>query len=292
MSFEPGDILVAASEVPGDVDLRNLHGPGRILHFNATFDLKRTLATGTGGLVIGLAVNPVDGEVYATDARARKVIRFPTIEGGRPATVTLPGNKFGALTFDHLGRCWLGVHNLLNEDNTDVDLLWRYDPATATSASWPADFDGGKLRFHRISFLSLDATETRLLYTSENGRRVLQFDVRDKVQLNDFLTLDASDPRGTFAVDQLSDGRVIMATGLGASLFDATGRELQRYPVPERRGWSRVKLSTDQTTFFLNNFLDGIIERRQVADGSLVARHDIQRRNALCGIVEYPVVPR
>jgi hypothetical protein len=290
MTFLPGDILVAASNVPANVDLRNLHGPGRILHFDEMFNLKRTLATETDGLVIGIAVDPINGDVYATDARARRVVRFPAHGATHPVEVPLPHQKFGALTFSRNGDCWLGVHNLLGEDATNIDLLWRYQSVDESVNSWAIDFDGGKLKFHRISSLSLNEPETRLLYTSENGRRVLQFDTLGKCQQDDFLRLDPDDPRGTFAIDQLTDGRVIMATGLGASLFDNDGEECFRYPIEERRGWSRVKLSEDQHTFFVNNFLEGIVERRQVAGGALVARHDIQHKNALCGILEYPQI--
>jgi len=290
MTFLPGDILVAASNVPANVELRNLHGPGRILHFDEMFNLKRTLATETDGLVVGIAVNPINGDVYATDARAKKVIRFSAHGTPSPVDVPLPEQKFGALTFARNGDCWLGVHNLLGEAATDVDLLWRFQSTGESINSWAIDFDGGKLKFHRISFLSLNQPETRLLYASENGRRVLQFDPVRMCQQDDFLCLDPDDPRGTFAIDQLADGRVIMATGLGASLFDDDGQELFRYPIAERRGWSRVKLSEDQDTFFVNNFLEGIIERRQVSGGVLVARHDIQHRNALCGILEYPQI--
>lgn len=288
MSFLPGDILIAASDVPADVDLRNLHGPGRILHFDEMFNLKRVLATATDGLVIGIAVDPISGDVYATDARAKQVVRFAAHGPARALPVPLPSHKFGALTFSQAGDCWLGIHNLLGESGPAEELLWRLQPSTGDVEKWRVDFDGGKLKFHRISFLALNQSEGRLLYTSENGRRVLQFNIADGCQQDDFLQLDPADPRGTFAVDQLADGRVIMATGLGASLFDSNGRELIRYPVDERRGWSRVKLSEDQETFFVNNFLEGIIERRQVSDGAVVARHDILHKNALCGIVEYP----
>jgi hypothetical protein len=293
MRFLTGDILVAASSVPENVDLRNLHGPGRVLHLDAQFNLKRTLATQTDGLVIGLAVDPLSGDLFAADARARTVVRFEATGSAEPQSLTLPPYKFGSLAFKPDGQLVLGVHNLLGKDSdADPDLLWCNTPGTDRLSSWPVEFDGGKLEFHRVSFLSLDPLGERLLYASENGRRILQFDLAMHRQRKDFLELADNDPRGTFGLDQLPDGRVLMATGLGASLFSPRGKELLRYPIDERRGWSRVALSNDNRSFFVNNFLEGIIERRRIDNGKLVRRHDVQHRHSLCGIVEYPIISR
>jgi len=289
MRFLPGDILVAASNVPSNLDLRNLHGPGRILHFDPKFNLKQTLATQTDGLVIGLAIDPLSGDVFAADARAKTVVRFEATGSTQPKVVALPPYKFGTLAFDADGQLFLGIHNLLGEANdANPDLLWRHTPDSNDLSSWAVECDGGKLKFHRVSFLSLDPTGGRLLYASENGRRVLQFDLVTQRQLDDFLVLTDDDPRGTFGLDHLSDGRVLMATGIGASLFSAQGQELLRYPIDERRGWSRAQLSNDQQSFFVNNFLEGMIEQRRIDNGDLLRQHDIQHRHALCGIVEYP----
>ncbi len=289
MKFLAGDILVAASDVPADADLRNLHGPGRILHFDSQFNLKRTLATQTDGLVIGLAVDPVSGDLFAADARAKTVVRFPA--SGPPAAqiLAVPRHKFGTLAFKSDGQLFLGIHNTLGEEGSgNPNLLWCTQPASGEVQSWPVDFDGGKLKFHRVSFLSLDRPGKRLLYASENGRRVLGFDLVTYTQRGDFLKLAEGDPRGTFGLDHLPDGRLLMATGLGASVFSPDGKELKRYPIDERRGWSRAKLSNDHLSFFVNNFLDGIIERRRIDDGELIQRHDIGHKHSLCGIVEYP----
>lgn len=289
MRFLAGDILVAASNVPDNGELRNLHGPGRILHFDARFKLKRTLATRTDGLVIGLGVDPLSGDLFAADARAKTVVRFDANGSPDPQIFILPSHKFGALAFNPDGELFLGVHNLLGEEkDTHPHLLWRCTPGTDELISWAVQFDGGKLAFHRVSFLALDPLGKQLLYTSENGRRVLRFDLLTQQQREDFLVLADTDPRGTFGLDQLPDGRVLMATGIGASLFSDRGGEVLRYPIDERRGWSRVKLSSDNQFFFVNNFLDGIIEYRRIDTGKLVRKHNIEQRNSLCGIVQYP----
>ena len=153
---------------------------------------------------------------------------------------------------------------------------------------WSVDIDGGKLKFHSITHMSLAPDLNTLCYVSENGRRVLRFDVADQRQLSDFLLLADDDPRGTFGLDHLPDGRLLMATGSGASMFSADGKELKRYDVDERRGWSRLRLARDGASFFLNNFLDGTIEKRDVESGRLLGTHNIGQKHALCGLDECP----
>ncbi len=289
MKFARHDILLAASDVPGDAPLRDLHGPGRLLHLGADFALKRVLWTGTDGLVIGVAFDPVRGDLYCADAQARAVVRFDPAGNRVSLRHPLPARKFGTVEFDADGRCFLGVHNRLGEDeSTPAGVLARLDVETGVLQTWPVAIDGGKLKFHCITHMSLTPDQQVLCYVSENGRRVLRFDVGRQRQLEDFLVLPADDPRGTFGIDHLPDGRMLMATGSGASLFDADGSELHRYDVPKRRGWSRLRLSLDGASFFLNNFLDGTIQRRSLASGELLASHNIGQAHALCGLDECP----
>src|SRR3546814_18526707 len=56
--------------------------------------------------------------------------------------------------------------------------------------------------------------------------------------------------------------------------------------MPSERGWTRVTPAKNGEEFFVNTFLEGVIERRRVADGQVVARHDIGRKCALCGVAE------
>ena len=290
MEFARNDIVIAASDVPDDVDLRNLRGRGRLMHLDSDFALKQELWTGTQGLVIGVAFDPQRGDLYCADAQARAVVRFgPTgdrLSMGHP----VPPYKFGTLEFAANGLCYLGIHNRLGEDgNGDhPGNLGRLNLDTGELHFWSVDNDGGKLRFHCITHMSLTPDENIMCYVSENGRRVLRFDLQREQQLTDLLVLADDDPRGTFGIDHLADGRMLMATGSGASLFAADGSELKRYDIDQRRGWSRLKLARDGTSFFLNNFLDGTIEKRDVESGQLLVTHNTGLRHALCGLDECP----
>lgn len=281
-----GDIFVAASVVPKDADLRNLHGPGRLLHYDHEFVLKRELFTGTDGLVIGVAIDPTTGDIYAADAQAKTVVKFEA-QGSQPTISALPAEKIGALEFGPDGTLLIGVHNRLGEpEGTDKP---RLAASTAGKLDWhDVAIDGGKLRFHCVTHMSLHPDGDTVFYVSENGRRVLRYSLSQRIQLEDFMRLEADDPRGTFGLDHLPDGRLLLATGTGAELYGENGEQIRTYPIPQRRGWSRLKLAPDAERFFLNNFLDGTIEERRVADGELIRTFDIGSKHSLCGIDQMP----
>lgn len=281
-----GDIFVAASVVPEDADLRNLHGPGRLLHYDRDFALKRELFTGTDGLVIGVAIDPASGDIYAADAQAKTVVRFEA-DDSQPKDCGLPAEKIGTLEFAPNGTLIVGIHNRLGEpDGTDKP---RLAALTEDGLDWhDVAIDGGKLRFHCVTHLSLHPDGDTVFYVSENGRRILRYSLENRRQLDDFLRFDVDDPRGTFGLDHLPDGRLLLATGTGAELYAENGEQSLSYPIPERRGWSRLKLAPDAERFFINNFLDGTIEERRVANGDLIRSFNIGAKHALCGIDQVP----
>lgn len=290
-AFAPGDIVVASSDVDDrNVDLRNHAGPGRLLHMDAGFALRASLHTGTTGLVIGVAVDPASGMLYAADAQAYTLVAFDAAGRGPMVQDWLPRRRFGAiLPVD--GGLWLGVHSRLGpppEDHWGQKWLFHGNPETGEVRAFDVEIDGGMRGFHCVTHFALEPDGHTLRYVSEGGRRVMRFDLLSHRQLEDFLRLDADDPRGTCGIATLADGGLLMATGKGCCRYDARGVRVEDYDVPVEPGWSRVTLASDGRHFFLNNFFSGVVEVRRVDGGAVVRRHDIGRKYSLCGLVEYP----
>lgn len=292
-AFSAGDIIVASSDVDdSNVDLRNHAGTGRLLHMNAAFQPRATLWTGTEGLVIGVAVEPVSGVLYAADAQAYTIVAYAADGSGPTALDWLPRRRFGAIEPDGQGGLWLGVHSRLGdppEDDFGEKWLFHAQPDSRHVRAFDADIDGGMRGFHCVTHMSLEADRRALRYVSEGGRRVMRIAPDGAGQLPDLLQLAKDDPRGTCGIATLPDGGLLMATGKGCCRLDADGNIVEDYDVPAAPGWSRVTLAADGMSFFLNNFFSGVVERRSVVDGRVLASHDIGRKYSLCGLVEYPL---
>ncbi|MGA0018485.1 MAG: hypothetical protein ACO3IL_00665 [Steroidobacteraceae bacterium] len=288
MSFVEGDIFLAATDVDDqNVDLRRHSGPGRILHYDHDLVLKGELRTGNVGLVIGLAFDHRHQELWAADPSAHDVTRFAADGQRLPSFEFLPKARIGSIQFLPDGRFVAGVHSTHGEDPAQPKpkaYLCSRDEATAEPLA--VSIDGGKFRFHGVTHMSLAADGRTLVYVSETGRRVMRFDLQRREQLDDWLCLPDDTTDGTYGLICLPDGRLLMATGMGAAMFDSAGQLIQRYDVPERKGWSRLQASAEPGKFWLSNFFDGILQQRDIETGELIREHDIARKYSLCGLAE------
>jgi len=291
--FAPGDIFLGATDVDdSNVDLRKHAGDGRVLHYDANFNLKGELRTGLRGLVIGLDVDAPSGELLVCDSQNRAVTRFNNKGQKLDPWPFLPPRSFGAVMADGHGRLILGVHS----DRPGLTppgqggrgaFLYRADPRAGAVEEFQCDFDGGKFGFHRVTHMYVTDAGARLIYVSENGRRVMQFDLKAATQVPDLFVLPPDDTIGTCGLALHPDGSLMMATGSMAALFDGAGKIIRRIDIPERKGSSRLQRAKDHKTFFISNFFEGVIQRRDLATLEVVAQRDIGRKYSLTGIAEF-----
>lgn len=288
--FASGDVIVAATDVDDrNIDLRNHRGEGRILHLSADFEPRGELRTAHEGLLVGLAIAP-DGSIWTADPTGRAVFHF-SATGELLPSPDLPSRPWGTVAFapGDSDSVFLGVHTQRGappDDRLGGDKLVRVVGDTIVE-SWALETDGGHTGWHGLTSLGFADAGRVAVYLSEGGRRILRHDLRAHRQLPDLIAFAADDVRRAYGVAVLPDGRTLVATGGGALLLDRSGRQLADWPASPARGWTRVTPSRDGTSFFLNNFLEGLIERRRLADGGITATHDIARRCALCGIADF-----
>ncbi len=289
-STRPGDLLVAATDVDDtEVDLRRHAGAGRILHYDPDYRLLGEWRTGQTGLVVGLALDPGDGRLYACDPGSQTISVFSTSGQLLGLSPALPRARIGALLFTAASRFVAGLHSRIGEDPAQpASRLYAGSLEPPVCRGLAAAVDGGRQGFHCITHMALGPDQRTLFYVSEAGRRLMRFDLQSEQQLPDFLHFAADDPRGTFGPAVLADGKVWIATGRGAECFAADGQLLCSVAPDIERGWSRLTLANDGACFFLGNFLAGILEKRSSADGRLLASLDIKRRYSLSGVVQVP----
>lgn len=288
----PGDIYAASTDVDdANVDLRAHKGPGRILHYDAHFNLKGMLFTGLEGLVIGLAYDARNGVLFACDSQNRDVARFDVKTGNKlPNADFIPARNFGSIEFVSPIEAVLGVHTFRGEDAAAPSpKLYLADFAAHTCTPLAVEIDGGKFGFHAVTHIGLHADGKTLYYVSEGGRRVMRYDLAERRQLPDFLVLAKDDPRGACGVEITKDGRVLMATGSGCVLFAPDGSVLKIYDIPARKGWARIQWANEERTqFWINNFFDGIVQKRDLETGRVLIEHNVGRKFSLCGLAEIP----
>ncbi|MEZ5895525.1 MAG: hypothetical protein R3C40_08750 [Parvularculaceae bacterium] len=291
-AFEQGDLLVSATEIDADtVDFRKgIKGAGRLLHLSADLELKESLWTEQNGLVVGVGVHPQTKTLYTADPHGKNIVAFDS-SGARLGPVEgLPVRPYGAVAFDEAGRLLLGVLTAREappEDGFGDASLYRFDPTSGEIEAFRPELDGGRLGWHCISNMSYLAERGVLYYVAEAGRRLSRYDLRNRHQMDDFLIYDEADERRTYGVGALTDGRLVVSTGVGAQLLAPDGSVLLDYTVSSEKGWTRVTLPPmEKGYFFLNNFLDGVMHKRDIETGEIIAAYDIQNKFSLCGMAE------
>lgn len=289
-ALEAGDIFVIGNDTIQPADMRaGLRGHGRILHCDAQLKVKGALRTTDMGLLIGLAISP-DGLLFVSCPQNSSLGAFGV--SGLPAQVSFPPRRrYGNIGFDKAGRAIVGVHSGHGEqfapDGHGDGKLVRFDPKSGAFEFFDVEIDGGRGGKHYVSNFALAPDNETVFYVSEAGRRVLRYHMGERRQLPDFLFIPEEEG-GTYGLDVAADGHVIMAKGIGASLYSPDGQLIRNYEVSSEKGWTRTQLRRDEGQFFISNFLDGVLEVRDIETGGLINRLDIGLKGALTSVAEYP----
>ena len=287
--FEKGDIFLAASDIDDEeVNLRNHAGPGRILQYDGDFTLKGELRTGQTGLIVGLALDQETGTLYAGDPGAKTVTAFgPDGEITEPPFV-VPKRNIGTLVMRPGRKLLMGVHSKLGEEQV-LPYLYEADLASGEVESFDVEVSPGPppRGFLCVTSMFVEPDGKTLLYTTEDGRRVMRYDLDARAQLDDYMVLADDDPRATAGVALDDRGNLMMATSTGAQLISSDGEMIGTYDVPEMKGWARMQRAANGTSFWLGNFFEGIMQRRDLSTGHLLTEHQIGRKYTLTGIAEY-----
>ncbi len=285
-----GDIFVIGNETIQPADMRaGLRGHGRILHCDANLTIKAKLRTAELGLLIGLAISP-DREIFVSCPQNSTLGAFDAAGAPLPAHFP-PRRRYGNLGFDKQGRALVGVHSAHGapqaDDGHGDGKLVRFDPASGAFEFFDVENDGGRGGKHYVSNFALAPDGETVFYVSEAGRRVLRYHMGERRQLADFLFVPEEEG-GTYGLGVANDGRVLLAQGIGAALYDPDGKLIRRYEVSSEKGWTRAQLRSGERQFFFSNFLDGVLEVRDLETGAIDARLDIGLKGALTSVAEYP----
>lgn len=286
-AFVPGDLLIAVNDVAQPVDFRaGVSGRGRYWHCDAFFRKKRAFHIGENGLIIGLAWDAASQTVIASMPRLSKLVAVDA-QGRARALRFPPARPYGALAWHASGDLIAGIH--VNNAEPEGKLV-RFNPFTGDQEAFDVAIDGGRGGRHGITGLATRADAPDIIrYVSEAGRRICQYDIGKRRQLPDWHVMADGDAR-TYGLAIRDCGEVLMATGNGAIRFSPEGQVMQRYAVPTPRGWTRAALSADGRHFYLGNFMEGLLQRRDIETGETVAEHDVGLRGALTALVEIPAI--
>ncbi len=301
--FQPGDIWVAAT-VMNDPD-DDHRGQGRLLQYDADLNLKGELwISGTTHKVGGLKFGP-DGTLWAFAPISWQVVEIGT-DGKQKPLRQFANRALSTVTFGKDGELFFGEHLVgsnrkIPYNTTEFQYLpftqkigngnlFKFSAAGRLLDEFEVDTHGGMAGIHGATNTVLAADGKRMIYISETGNRVMQYDLENRKQLPDLRVFDAAqnEPSMIVFMEGLVDGTLVVATGAQILLLDPnTGRTLRTIDMPNN-GWAAVSAGIDAGHILAGNFFTGEFGKIRLADGEIVARGNIGEQRSLSGIAQFP----
>lgn len=297
--FAPGDVFVGATLLDSPTD--DHAGRGRILQFDADLKEKGVLwVEGTTHLVYGLAFAP-DGVLWAHDPWAWTTVRVDTT--GRQ----LPNLQFDMRAFSKVH--FMADDTLLFTENLSGDHqpeplttrhrplpghrtrlgdggLWRYTTEGELVEIFEPEVHGGMSGSMAVTHSVLTPDQTRLIYVSETGPRLMHYDLVDHRQMPDLRrAADGDRAMMHFDLSLTPDGVLMVCMGNRVEALALDGTVQRTYPLPGF-GWSIID-ARGGADAYVGNWFSGEVVRLALASGEITAR-TIVAPKCMAGIARYP----
>lgn len=300
--FAKGDILVAATIMDNPDDDHG--GTGRLIQYDGNLQPKGELyLAGTRHKVGGLTFAP-DRTLWAFAQLTPAVVEIGP-DGVQKPLRRFSDRMYSSVTFGRDGSLYFGEHMmgkvtghpsvttkfplLPGRDVIGDGHVFRHAPDGRLLEEYPTEANGGLFGFLAVTSTVLADDDRRMIFVSETGRKVMQYDLASRRQLPDLADFTGNpDVPMVLVMNPLPDGRLPISTGKGFLVMDPkTGAVLRNYPL-EGMGWAAVNSSADGGHAIIGNFFTGDIVKVRLADGAIVARNNVGQKESLSGIAEYP----
>ena len=299
--FEKGDIFVAATIMDHPTD--DHMGTGRVLQFDPDLNLKGTLYTkGTKHLVSGLTFAP-DGTLWGFASGTPAIVEIGS-DGAQKPVRKFSDRAFGNVAFGRDGTLYFGeqvlgtrtqtqynttVFNLLpGRDVIGDGWVFQYSADGDLLNTFETDVHGGVAGFLGVTSTVITDDDTRLIYLSETGNRILQYDLANDRQMPDLRVFEpGSEAFMVVTMAQMADGNLLVSTGTGVLTLDQSSGEVIRSYDLGGGGWASCIPSLDGRHFLVGNFFTGELVKVAVETGDVVARTNVGQEKSLSGVAQF-----
>jgi outer membrane protein assembly factor BamB len=306
--FAEGDVFAGATLLNNDED--DHAGDGRIIQYDSDLNEKGVLWTeGTTHLVGGLKFAP-DGTLWAFDSCAFKVIRVSP-EGHQLPNIKFADKSFSNINFMPDGSILLGEHLVGEEYKAPPDrplgTMLPFMPGTDIYGEghvfkltaegellqeFNTETHGGMPGFLGVTSSTLAPDGKTLVYNSELGNRLFQYDIEADEQLPDLITYPKETGYMAMTAAYQPDGTLLLIKanfreGFFLETLDEGGNAIRTYNTAGP-GWASLGTSADSKSAFVGNFFTGAFIKLDLDSGETLAQAETEVERGLAGIAQYP----
>lgn len=297
--FQSGDVFVGATLLNDPED--DHAGDGRIIQYDSNLNKKGELwIEGTRHLVTGLKFSD-DGTLWAFEDH--NIITVSP--AGKILGLSNPYNRmFSNVCFASDGSLVFGEHAIETDipDGMFKTVLprmpdgrlgdgkaYRYSVTGQLLQVFDTKITKSMGRFLAVTCSVLSPDENRLIYVTETGDRVMQFDLLRNQQLDDLLILEGETmmQRMAFWVAYTPDGRLLVCCGDHIRIVDdETGALTKRIELGPF-GFAAITACADNRHAYGCNFLTGDLVKVDMQTDTVVARASTGVERSAAGLAEY-----
>ena len=310
-AFENGDILVGATILNNTDD--DHAGDGRIIQYDSELNLKGTLWTeNTTHLVGGLKFDN-DKNLWAFDSQNYSVVKVaPT--GEQIDQIDFGARSFSNACFSISGDVFLGEHLVGDESNNKAlegprklgtvlpfmpetnrygdGNLYQFSSDGGLKETYETETHGGMPGFLGVTSSTIDSDESKIVYISELGNRIFQYDIVNNQQMDDLITYKPDSGNMVIAISYAPNGdfysiKANFGSGFALCKHDLENGEIIDEKILPGPGWASLCLSSDGNHAFIGNFFNGQIGKFDLISGQMIASVETNVERSLAGIAEF-----
>jgi len=298
--FEKGDVLVGATVLNNPDD--DHAGDGRIIQYDNSLNKKGELwIEETEHLIMGLKFD-TDGTLWAFEGHntirvspAGELLEVKNFDNRMFSNVCFPGD--GSLILgEHANEVEIpeGMFTTTLKRMPDGRLgdgnAYRYSRDGQLLETYETKITQSMGKFLGVTCTVLSPDESRLIYVTETGNLVMQYDLVNNKQLDDLLVLEGDDmmKNMVFWLAYTPDQRLLVCRGDHVQVMDdRTGEFKERFELGPF-GFAAIAASPDNRHLYGSSFFTGEVVKIDMETGETVARANVGVERSTAGIAEYP----
>ena len=309
--FTSGDIFAGATLLNNPND--DHAGDGRIIQFDTDLNEKGILwPKNTTHLIGGLKFDNHQN-LWAFDSQHYSNIRIDT-NGNQLEEVDFGSRSYSNACFTRDGNIFLGEH-LVGDISNNKALegprklgtvlpfmpeterygdgnLYKFSSSGELLESYESETHGGMPGFLGVTSSTIDPDESKIVYISELGNRIFQYDIINNQQMDDLITFEPDSGNLVIAISYAPNGdfysiKANFREGFALCQHDPYSGEIIKEKILPGPGWASLCLSSDNETAVIGNFFNGQIGKFVIDTGEIIATAETNVERSLAGIAEF-----
>ena len=146
--------------------------------------------------------------------------------------------------------------------------------------------------FLGVTASTISPDNAKIIYISELGNRIFQFDLMNRKQMDDLLTYAPDSGDMVIAISYAPNGdlysiKANFRAGFSLCRHDAeTGEIFSTMDLPGP-GWASLTLSKDEESAYIGNFFNGLLGKFNLSSGEMTASTETSVERSLAGVAEF-----